>query len=68
MMTEAGLRQGLYNTCAHYHEDKIVRVVAHGDAFVALGASKSLDWLRGVIQQRMEVKFRGRLERGKPGA
>ncbi len=47
-----------------YHEQKNVRVVVHGDDFTVLGPSKSLDWFRGVAQQRMEVKFKGRLERG----
>ena len=51
-----------------YHEQKNVRVVVHGDDFTVLGPSKSLDCFRGVAQQRMEVKFKGRLERGKPGA
>ena len=51
-----------------YHEEKNARVVARGDDFTALGPSKSLDWFRGVVQQGMEVKFKGRLERGKPGA
>ena len=68
MMQGAGLRQGSYSACVIYHEQKNVRVVAHGDDFTVLGPSKSLDWFRGVVQQRMEVKFKGRLERGKPGA
>ena len=33
-----------------------------------LGPNKSLGWLRGVAQQHVEVKFKGRLERGKSGA
>ncbi len=47
---------------------KIIRVVVHGDDFTALGSKSSLDWLREVIQHRMEVKFKGRLERRRPGA
>ncbi len=27
-----------------------------------------MGWLRGVAQERMEMKFQSRLERGKPGA
>ncbi len=27
-----------------------------------------MDWFRGVVQQRVKVKFKNRLERGKPGA
>ncbi len=68
MMLEAGFRQGSYSACVFYREQKNVRVVVHGEDFTVLGPSKSLAWFRGVAQQRMEVKFNGRLERGKPGA
>ena len=57
MMVDAGFRQGLYSACVFYHEQKNSRVVVHGDDFAILGASKSLHWFRGVVQQRMEVKF-----------
>ncbi len=49
-----------------YHEEKDSRVAVHGDDFTALGASMSLDWLREVVQRRMQVKFKGTMERGKP--
>jgi hypothetical protein len=39
-------------------------VVARGDDFAVLGPNKSLGWFRGDVQRRMEVKFKGRLERG----
>ena len=68
MMVEAGFKQGLYSACVFYHAEKKVRVVVHGDDFTVLGPGKSLDWFRGVIQKRMEVKFKSRLERGRPGA
>ena len=68
MMTEAGFRQGAYSACVFYHEENNVRVVVHGDDFTVLGPSKGFDWFRGVVQQRMEMKFKNRLERGKPGA
>ncbi len=51
-----------------YHEQKNVRVVAHEDYFSASGGANKFDWLREAIQKKMEVEFRGRLERGKPGA
>ncbi len=68
MMTDMGFRQGSYSACVFYHEEKNVRVVVHGGDFTVLGPSKSLDWFRGVAQQRGEVKFTGRLERSNPGA
>ncbi len=67
-MVDTGFRQGSYSACAFYHEEKSARVVAHGGDFTVLGPSKSLDWFRGVAQRRMEVKFKDRLERGKPGS
>jgi hypothetical protein len=66
MLTEAGFKQGLYSACVFYHEGRNVRVVVHGDDFTVLGTVKGLDWFRQMIQDKMEVKFKGRLERGKP--
>ena len=68
MMTEAGFKQGSHSVCAFYHAKENVRVVVHGDDFTALGTNKGLDWFRGVMQKKMEVKFKNRLERGKPGS
>ena len=68
MMTEAGFKQGSHSVCALYHAKENVRVVVHGDDFTALGPNKGLDWFRGVMRRRMEVKFKNRLERGKPGS
>jgi hypothetical protein len=68
MMVDAGFRQGLYSACAFYHEQKNTRVVVHGNDFAILEGSKSLDWCHGVVQRRVEVKFKNRLERGKPGS
>ena len=42
--------------------------MVHGDDFTVLGKRRDLDWFRGVVQSKMEVKFKQRLERGKPGA
>ncbi len=63
MMTEAGFKQGPVGACVVYHEQKNVKVVVNGDDFTVLGPNKSLDWFRGLVQQRMEVKFNVRLER-----
>ena len=42
--------------------------MVHGDDFTVLGRKRDLDWLRGGVQTKMEVKFKERLERGRPGA
>jgi hypothetical protein len=64
MLSEAGCRQGSHSSCAFYQEQENVRVVVHGDDFAVNGPGKSLGWFRGVVQQSMEVKFKGRLEPG----
>ncbi len=51
-----------------YHEQKNIRVGMHGGDFTIRGANNSLDWFLGVVQQRVEVRFKNRLERGKPGS
>ncbi len=68
MMLEAKFEQGVYSACAVYHKDKNVRVAVHGHDFKVLGPSKSLEWLRGVVQQRIEIKLRELLVRGTVGA
>ncbi len=65
MMAEAGLRQGAYSVrAALYHEEEKAPAVVRGDDFIVPGSNESLDWFRGVAQQRAEVKPKGRLERG----
>ncbi len=48
-----------------------MRVVVHGllhvDDFAVFGKTESLDWFEGVIQGKMEVMSKGRVERGKTG-
>ncbi len=68
MLQEVGFSQAKYSACVFYNEEKKIRVVVHGDGFTVLEGSKELDWFREAIQARMEVKFKGRLGRGKLGA
>ncbi len=56
MMTEAD-----FSACVIYREQKRSRAMAHGDDFTALRPCNSLDWLRGVAQRRMEMKFKVRV-------
>ncbi len=68
VMTEAGFKQGMYSAHVFYRKEKNLRAIVHGEHFTVLGPSKSLRWLRGVVRERLGVKFKYRLERGKPGA
>ncbi len=56
------------SACVFRHEENIVRVVAPGGDPTVLGPSTSLDWLRGVALDRMEVRFKSRLVPCKPGS
>ncbi len=51
-----------------YRKEKDIRLVVHVDDFTVLGSRVGLDWFREVIQCRMEVKFKGKLGRRRPGA
>ncbi len=65
MLQEAVFSQGNYSARVFYHEQKKIRIVVYGDDFTVPGGSKELDWLREAIQKRMEVKFKGRLEKSR---
>ncbi len=44
-----------------FHKQRNIRIVVHGDDFTVLGFNSQLDWFRGMISERYEVEFRGRL-------
>ena len=60
-MLESGFQMSRSTPCVFYHRAHNIRVVVHGDDFTVLGCTKSLDWFRGRIQARFEVKFKARL-------
>jgi hypothetical protein len=68
MMVEIGFTQGSYGACAFYHKEKDIRAAVHGGDFTVPGSRVGLDWSREVIQRRMGVKFKSRLQRRRPGA
>ena len=56
-----GFKAGISTPCVFWHPVRNVRVVVHGDDFTALGVRAQLDWFRGIMTKRFEVKFRGTL-------
>ena len=60
-MESIGFRRGQSTPCIFWHVEKGIRAVIHGDDFTLLGNEASLDWFRERIQEKFEVKFRGRL-------
>ena len=61
LMMNIGFQQGRASPCVFWHPEKGIRAVIHGDDFTMLGHQGSLDWFRNKIQERYEVKFRGRI-------
>ncbi len=50
-----------------YHEERNIRAAVHGDDFTVSGKSEDFDWLRNVVEKKMEVKHTERLIRGHEG-
>ena len=48
-----------------WHVEKEIRAVIHGDDFTLLGREGDLDWFREQIQEKFDVKSRGRLGPGR---
>ena len=44
-----------------WHEQRRIRAVIHGDDFTVLGTHEGLMWLRKMIKEKFEAKFRGML-------
>ena len=60
-MESIGFRRGQSTPCIFWHKEKGIRAVIQGDDFTLLGNEVALDWFRERIQEKFEVKFRGRL-------
>ncbi len=67
MVLDAGFKKYFHSMRALHPEQIDMRAVDHGDDISVLGKNASMDWLRGVIEQSMEVKYKAKLERGPPG-
>ena len=51
-----GFTQGRSNPCMYHHKDRQVRTLVHGDDYASTGGIKDLQWLRGKLEQRFEMK------------
>ena len=60
-MESAGFVKGIASPCVFYNSQRNIRSVIHGDDFTMLGSEEDLDWFRVKIEERFEVKIRGRL-------
>ena len=50
---------GRANKITFYHKNRDVRVVVHGDDFVASGKEEQLRWLEGILRAKYPLKMRG---------
>jgi hypothetical protein len=58
-MRSCGFVQGRANATSFYHEEKNLRVVVHGDDFVASGGKEELKWLESQLLKVYPFKMRG---------
>ena len=61
LVNELGFTRGLTSPCLFYHPGRNLRVLAHGDDFVSLGAPADLYQFRRELEARWLMKFRGML-------
>ena len=55
-MDKLGFAKGKYNACTFFHATKRLKVMIHGDDFVTVGERKEVEWLKGKLGERFEVK------------
>ncbi len=60
-MMGIGFERGESTPCIFYHKDKELRAVVHGDDFTILGWGSNLDWCKCKVQEKFDMKHRGRL-------
>jgi hypothetical protein len=56
---EWGFQVGRASPCVMYHPKREIRLVVHGDDFTALGWEAELDWYRGILTRKFDVKVHG---------
>ena len=59
ILQKAGFRRGLSNASVFYQEAWDVRVMGHGDDFLALGDAQHLEKLSQVLKDAYELKYLG---------
>lgn len=56
VLTRAGFDRGVAVPCSFYSKEFDIRVVVHGDDFMATGRESGLIWLRDRLAEKLEVK------------
>ena len=60
-MAGIGFETDKASPCTFHHKEKDIRAVVHGDDFTMLGSRKHLDWFKGRIEEKFEIKYKGRM-------
>ena len=55
-MRKWGFRRGRYNPCMYWNREKNLKVLVHGDDFVAVGKREDAGWLKEKLGERFEIK------------
>ena len=58
-MRKCGFIQGKANATSFYHPKRGIRVVVHGDDFIASGTEENLKWLEARLVEVYPLKMRG---------
>ena len=61
-MNEMGFDTGKASPWVFHHKESDIRAVVHGDDFALLGSRKQLDWFKGRVESKFEIKYKGRFE------
>jgi len=51
-----GFRRGRYNPCLYWHRERGLKVLVHGDDFVAVESRDNVKWLKEKLASRFEIK------------
>ena len=51
-----GFVRGISNPCVYYNADRQLRALVHGDDYATSGSLQELEWMRGKLEGRFEMK------------
>jgi len=68
LLTDAGFKVGVSNAAVFYSKEENIRLIVHGDDFMALSDEKGLNKLEELLRSRYELKVTGKLSLETDGA
>ena len=55
-LVSLGFRPGQSNPCVFWHPRRGISTLVHGDEYASTGTVEQLDWLRGRLEEKFEMK------------